>query len=365
MAAWCMRQRNAIDEVIAGFKGQTRMKAYIPTKKHQWGIKIWKACDSLSGYMWAFLIYTGADSNGSEHDPYKNLPQDDGVPWTVGEKVVLYFAMMMAAGTPWIIFIDNYFTTVRLLLTLLTTMGIYATGTINIWTQMFPVPLVLRYASLKKQARGAYDWVVSEPGLLVLMWNDSAPKAKKKAVSFASTASGPGADQTVKRWVRRSPKPSEITQPNVSKEYNNGGMGGVDTNNRGAAVYKISSKTSKWWWAVFWHIIDSVIHNAWVLMYPDGAGNSRKKQQLTFRVKLVEQLVGDYNGRKLKSRPREDTMGRYDGYMHYIQRKLPPPGVKAKSRCGCGCKKESSFECSKCNVTLTVDCFRSYHTEEA
>jgi hypothetical protein len=117
MAAWCMRQRNAIDEVIAGFKGQTRMKAYIPTKKHQWGIKIWKACDSLSGYMWAFLIYTGANGNGSAHDPYKNLPQDNGVSWTVGEKVVLYFAMMMGAGTPWIIFLDNYFTTVRLLLT--------------------------------------------------------------------------------------------------------------------------------------------------------------------------------------------------------------------------------------------------------
>ena len=194
-------------------------------------------------------------------------------------------------------------------------------------------------------------------GVLVLMWNDSAPKAKKKAVSFASTVHGPSVSQTVQRWVRRDPRPSQIPQPDVSKDYNNG-MGGVDSNNRGAAVYKISSKTGKWWWAVFWHIVDSVIHNAWVLKYPDGADNSRKKQQLAFRIALVDQLTGDYNGRKMKPRPSDDTMGRFDGFMHLIRRKNPP----TRARCACGCGSQPVWECSKCRVSLKPDCFIGYHT---
>ena len=91
---------------------------------------------------------------------------------------------------------------------------------------------------------------MSPPGVLVLVWNDTAPNAKKKAVSFTSTVEGPQADQTVKRWVRRTLEASHVVQPNVAKMYSQK-MGGVDRNNRGAEMYQISRPTNKWWWAVF------------------------------------------------------------------------------------------------------------------
>ena len=57
--------------------------------------------------MWAFRIYTGADDNA--------VVLDKGVPYSIGEKVVLHFAKLLEAGHPWIFYLDNYFTSVRLL----------------------------------------------------------------------------------------------------------------------------------------------------------------------------------------------------------------------------------------------------------
>ena len=98
-AAWAPAQRNVVDEVIVRFKSQTRMKSYIKTKKHKWGIKMWKACDAASGYKWAFVIYTGAD----------NAVQvvNQGVPYTLSEGVVMDFARRLEPGHPWIFYLDN------------------------------------------------------------------------------------------------------------------------------------------------------------------------------------------------------------------------------------------------------------------
>jgi hypothetical protein len=270
----------------------------------------------------------------------------------MGESVVLEFAKMLPAGKPYILYIDNYFTTVPLLLALLS-MGIYATGTINIWTALYPPLLLATYKVVKNSARGFFHWVMSLPGIMVLQWNDAAPGAKKKAVSFATTVTGPGSDQTVDRWVRRKPEPAQIAQPNVAKDYS-AKMGGVDRNDRGAAVYKISFKTNKWWWAVFWHITDSVIHDAWVLMYPDGAGNDRMKQQLQFRIDLCKQLTGDFTCRKQRlSAVLDASCGHW------------PVAIPRGPRCACGCNKRPLIGCSGCKVALAICCFPTYEHRDA
>ena len=174
------------------------------------------------------------------------------------------FVKQMPRGQPWIVYIDNYFTSVRLLHDLKVDYGVYATGTVNVWSKMCPAVLASMQPSLRKAKRGTSSYVMSKPGILVLSWNDAAPGAKKKCVSFASTVSGPTSSQLVKRWVRRQAA-VEIPQPDVAKDYS-ANMGSVDRNNRAAEVYRTGGKTAKWWWAVFWHLMDSLIHNAWVLM---------------------------------------------------------------------------------------------------
>jgi hypothetical protein len=344
-AAWKLKQRQSIDEVICRFKGQTRMKSYIQKKKHKWGIKIWKATDATSGYMWAFDLYQGADASESMDVGAR------GVVYGVGERVVVEFVKLLPPGQPWIVYIDNYFTSVRLLYGLKQDYGVYATGTVNLWSKMFPPVLASMQASLKKAERGAYRYVMSKPGILVLSWNDAAPGAKKKCVSFASTVSGPTSSQSVERWVRRATAADSIPQPDVAQEYS-ANMGGVDRNNRAAEVYRTGGKTGKWWWAVFWHLIDSLIHNAWVLMYPDGAHNVPHTQFLQFKINLSKQLIGDFSCRRYE---RSKVVLPAPFVQHWPERRAE------QERCACKCGRRVRVGCATCGVPLAVECFSTYN----
>jgi len=155
--------------------------------------------------------------------------------------------------------------------------------------------------------------------------------------------SGPGSTGTVDRWVRRAPEPVKVTQPVVAREYCKN-MGGVDRNNRGAEMYRISRPTRKWWWAVFWHIMDSLVHNAWVLMYPDGADNVRKKQQLQFRINLAKQLIGDFSCRQRKG-PKVP---------HPVPFQHWPEKRDKKERCACKCGRQIRVGCTGCGVPLAI-----------
>jgi hypothetical protein len=52
----------AIDEVIVKFKGRVIFRQYIPKKRKQWGIKIYKISDEL-GYTYDMQVYLGKDKN--------------------------------------------------------------------------------------------------------------------------------------------------------------------------------------------------------------------------------------------------------------------------------------------------------------
>ncbi|XP_037042056.1 piggyBac transposable element-derived protein 4-like [Bradysia coprophila] len=63
-----------IDESMIPFKGRYTLKQYMPNKPIKWGYKVWCLCDSYTGFVIAFFVYTGKD------DTPKNI--------TLGEKVV-------------------------------------------------------------------------------------------------------------------------------------------------------------------------------------------------------------------------------------------------------------------------------------
>ena len=45
---------------------------YIPSKKKRFGIKFFDLCESATGYIWNFVVYTGGDSKYNEQ--YRELP---------------------------------------------------------------------------------------------------------------------------------------------------------------------------------------------------------------------------------------------------------------------------------------------------
>lgn len=66
----------SIDESMTKFKGRSTLKQFMPMKPTKRGIKIWERCDSKTGYVYDFDVYSGKEENA---DKTKSL----------GEKVVL------------------------------------------------------------------------------------------------------------------------------------------------------------------------------------------------------------------------------------------------------------------------------------
>ena len=102
----------SIDEAMIPFKGRSSMKQYLPLKPVKRSFKVWAMADAINGYMYDFNVYTGATESRER---------------ALGEKVVLTLSESIM-GCHHKLFLDNYFTFVNLLSTLLEK-GTYACGT--------------------------------------------------------------------------------------------------------------------------------------------------------------------------------------------------------------------------------------------
>ncbi|XP_067125019.1 piggyBac transposable element-derived protein 4-like [Centruroides vittatus] len=51
-----------VDESLLLFKGRISWRQYIPLKRSRYGVKFFMLCESSSGYLYKFIIYTGKDT---------------------------------------------------------------------------------------------------------------------------------------------------------------------------------------------------------------------------------------------------------------------------------------------------------------
>ena len=52
----------SVDETMVKFNGRLFFKQYLPSKPSaKWGIKVFSLCDSATGFLLKFLIYTGKE----------------------------------------------------------------------------------------------------------------------------------------------------------------------------------------------------------------------------------------------------------------------------------------------------------------
>ena len=80
------------------FKGRLGWKQYLPLKRSRFGIKIYMICESNSGYVWDFIIYTG---HGTKYNKiYNNL--------SVTSQVVMKLSHTLLNKGHFII-MDNYY----------------------------------------------------------------------------------------------------------------------------------------------------------------------------------------------------------------------------------------------------------------
>ncbi|MEM7299394.1 MAG: hypothetical protein AAF391_14145, partial [Bacteroidota bacterium] len=68
-------QNIAIDEYLSLWKGRLSFRVYIPSKRERYGIKLFMLCESSSGYLSKFIIYSGAATDYGDCSGI-DLPQD-------------------------------------------------------------------------------------------------------------------------------------------------------------------------------------------------------------------------------------------------------------------------------------------------
>ena len=116
----------SIDEMMVGTRCRVVFLQYLPKKPTKFGIKVWVNSEAKSGYVLNFQIYTGSDERTKEKGLAYRVVMDLMEP---------YF------HKGYCLFIDNFYTSVKLLIDLFAK-GTYCTGTARSNRKYFPAEII-------------------------------------------------------------------------------------------------------------------------------------------------------------------------------------------------------------------------------
>ena len=202
-----------------------------------------------------------------------------------------------------------------------------------------------------------------------------------KVVTLLSTFAGSQPLHRVQRFFKSDNTKKDIACPDIVKVYNKH-MGGVDLLDSLLGLYRIRTRSKKWYHRLFFHMIDVTVCNSWLLYrrileqhgqdHPQNIGNL---SLLQFKTELAKVLTTI--GTKQKGRPSFASMEvqqkkkkaktsipafetRKDGIGHW------PQHTEQRNRCRFeGCNGKSRVFCDKCKVYLCLyekkNCFLNYH----
>lgn len=334
----------AIDESLLLYKGRLGWIQYIPMKRARFGIKTYLLCESSTGYVYNFIIYTGKETLLDEE--YKALPISSQVVMTL-VKTLLNKGYTLTT--------DNFYTSPQLADILVANKtDIYGTVRLN----RKEMPPAIKDVKLKKGEVVAFR----RGKVMTLRWKD------KKDVTLLSTIHNAKMLQITKRDKVKE-------KPAVVHDYNDT-MGGVDRVDQMLASYPLPRKRGKKYYRkIFFHLLDLAIFNSMVLYMKRGGQMS----SLKYRLALITSIVETYHPNvarpsKAVGRPTDAfTPLRFTGKHYPIL--IPSTGKKVHSqkRCvlcsrltdatGKKVRRDTRYMCDICEVPLcVVGCFKVYHT---
>lgn len=252
-----------IDESLMMFRGRLSWIQFNPSKRARFGIKIYKVCDSKTGYCYNFKIYTGKDNTVR---PNQNF--------SVSEQVVLDLCSdLLEEGR--VIFMDNWYSSPNLFRELLRK-NTYAVGTVRSSRKNIPVDL-----KTQKLKKGELTFR-STQNMLCLKWKD------RKDVAMLSTIhEQPDFVEVVSQRERSKPNPKSILKPNVVVDYNQS-MCGVDKQDQRLSCFPVMRRTVKGYKKIFFYLFDIAIYNCLIV---HNIISGKNQSISTFRVNLAEQIL--------------------------------------------------------------------------
>ncbi|XP_048514356.1 piggyBac transposable element-derived protein 4-like [Athalia rosae] len=250
-------QNISIDEGMIPWRGRLSFKVYNPSKITKYGILIRMLCDSMTGYISRFQIYSGS-----------KIPSKDTVT-----------KLLKNVSGKWHhLYMDNYYNSVDLAEDLLIK-KIRVCGTLR---QNRGLPAKLKNCKLnlfetKYQRRGA---------VLAQIWKPT----KAKMIRIISTIHNGGLVDTTKKYRKTN---STIKKPASILDYNKY-MKGVDRADQFLCYYPIYRKTIKWSKKVALYLFNCALYNAFVVQQYYST-DSKKLHFYDFLLKISESWIKDHS----------------------------------------------------------------------
>ncbi|CAK1587973.1 unnamed protein product [Parnassius mnemosyne] len=355
----------AIDEQMIPTKARTSgMRRYNAKKPHKWGYLNY-VLSGASGFSYDFEVDTG-----KHPDPPENCP-DLGIPGNIVQRLL----NTVPQNLNYKIFVDNWYTSLPLMANL-HKKGLLPLGTI----QLNRAPNInIEKKTIMKEERGycaEKSTIYEDVKLTVTTWVDNKP------VSLCSSYVGKEPMAMVKRFLKKKRAKIDIPCPKAITIYNKY-MGGVDLLDSMLGFYRIKIRSKKWNHRLFFHFIDLVCVNSWLLW------RRRTKQKgedmyiplLDFKLMVAEILMQEdarvftptrrgrpqnaniENIKKDKKRRRIELPPvevAEDGFNHW------PEWNTDRQRCKMvGCGQKTQVMCTKCKCYLCLNkdrnCFKKFH----
>lgn len=265
--------------------------------------------------------------------------------------------LLVSQGTGYHVFTDRFYTGPQLCEELLR-LGIHATGTVMINCK--GLPQEMRSKRIKVHEVIAYQ---KDNKVMALQWKD------KRIVSMCSTVYTADTKE-VQRIVARD-NLLTISKPVVILEYTKY-MGAVDRVDQYCGSYAFLRKSVKWWRKMFFWLLEVAIVNSFMLYNEDRKQRSlRVVTHKTFRMALIEQLVGqvrNFNSGKRGRPSTQDTEDRLNGKPHFVM-KNESNSTKDCAVCSNrkikGQRRETAYFCETCPRKPGLHpgvCFKKFHT---
>lgn len=346
----------SIDESMILFKGRSSLKQYMPMKPIKRGFKVWCRCDSSTGYLYEFEIYTGKDGDRVEDN--------------LGGKVVTKLTEKLKGMAAVHVTFDNFFCGYDIM-NYLHVNGISASATVR--RQRADLPKLVKSKRKLRLTKGQYKWRVKE-NVAFVIWQDT------KEVLFMTNAFHPMDNVTSLSRKGRDGSKTNVVCPAVVKEYTKR-MGGVDQFDHIKGTYSVGRRSKRWWLRIFYFIFDACITNSFLLQRKNA--NATKLSNLEYRIALARGLIGCFSSRKRRAdgvnyvvRKKVAVSENYQKVIHIVAPEIRfsnvgdhmPNDIPSYQRCRyCSTKakdKRSKIKCSKCGVPLCITpCFTNFHKE--
>ena len=205
---------------------------------------------SADGYCHSFDTYCGgktkADSNVKSTEDHLLL----------GSQVVMELLNSVSQPTDHVVFFDNFFSSYDLFVAL-KNKGFRATGTLQEnRLRTCPIPPA---KELKKQERGWLKYAHKETNEIFIA------KLKNSSIDTLGTNYDTVDPlDSIKRWSKDMKKNVDNQRLHLCAAYVQE-MGGVDSLDQAINAYRIGIRSKNWWWALFTHMLNTCMVNAWRL----------------------------------------------------------------------------------------------------